>query len=62
MKLKHTMLLAGAMLSAQAVQAAEIKVTSDITKDTTWTSDNVYILEDSTFVKNGATLTIEPGT
>lgn len=62
MKLKHTMLLAGAMLSAQALQAAEIKVSSDITSNTTWTKNNVYILEDSIFVKNGATLTIEPGT
>lgn len=62
MKLKHTMLLAGAMLSAQALQAAEIRVSSNITRDTTWTSDNVYILDDSIFVKNGATLTIEAGT
>ncbi len=62
MKLKYTMLLAGAMLSAQAVQAAEIRVTSDITRDTTWKKDDVYILDNSIFVKNGATLTIEPGT
>lgn len=62
MKSKHTMLLAGALLSTQALQAAEVKVTTDITTNTTWTKNNVYILEDSIFVKNGATLTIEAGT
>lgn len=62
MKLKKTMILAGALLSAQAALGAEINVTSDITSDTTWTKNNVYILDKSIFVKNGATLTIQPGT
>jgi hypothetical protein len=62
MKPKMTMLLAGALLSAQFANGAEIKVNSDITSNTTWTKDNVYILDKSIFVKNGATLTIQPGT
>ena len=33
-----------------------------ITANTTWTSDNIYILKDKVFVTNGATLTIQPGT
>jgi len=62
MKSKTTMLLAGALLSAQFASGAEITVNSDITGNTTWTKDNVYILEKSIFVKNGAKLTIQPGT
>lgn len=33
-----------------------------ITSNTTWTSDNLYILNGKVVVDNGATLTIEPGT
>ncbi|MEY5018987.1 MAG: hypothetical protein RLZ22_75, partial [Verrucomicrobiota bacterium] len=44
------------------LNAAEITVTADIIANTTWTSDNVYIMDKSIFVKSGATLTIEPGT
>jgi hypothetical protein len=40
----------------------QITVTADITANTTWTADNVYILDKSVFVKSGATLTIQPGT
>ena len=56
------MLLAGALLSTQFASGAEITVNSDITRNTTWTKDNVYILEKSIFVKGGAKLTIQPGT
>ena len=62
MKLKHTMILAGTLLAAQFAKGAEVAVTSDITTNTKWTKNNVYILDKSIFVKNGATLTIEPGT
>ncbi len=34
----------------------------DITTNTTWTSGNVYLLNGWVYVKDGATLTIEPGT
>lgn len=37
-------------------------VTSNITTNTTWTSDNVYELAGRIAVLNGVTLTIEPGT
>ncbi|MDA8991664.1 thrombospondin type 3 repeat-containing protein, partial [Opitutales bacterium] len=42
--------------------AGDITVTSDISKDTTWTADNEYILNKVVYVTSGATLTIEPGT
>jgi PKD repeat protein len=37
-------------------------VSVDITTNTTWTSDKVYHLKGVIYVKNGATLTIQPGT
>ncbi|MCB9603288.1 MAG: hypothetical protein H6722_33370 [Sandaracinus sp.] len=40
----------------------EVMVDADITTDTTWTSDNVYVLTGQIFVRDGATLTIQPGT
>jgi hypothetical protein len=42
--------------------AAEILVNSDITVSTTWTANNTYNLQAQIYVRNGATLTIEPGT
>jgi hypothetical protein len=41
-----------------------IRVTANITTNTTWSAINTYVLAASTtvFVTNGATLTIEPGT
>ena len=39
-----------------------VDVTTDITSNTTWTSNNVYQLKGLIYVKNGATLTIQPGT
>ena len=43
---------------------AQVVVSADITTNTTWTSDNVYVLSGVQFVyvKNNATLTIQPGT
>jgi hypothetical protein len=42
----------------------QVIVDDSITADTTWTSDNEYVLgyQKQIFVKNGATLTIQPGT
>ncbi len=37
-------------------------VTDDIASNTTWTKNTIYILQDRIIVRNGATLTIEPGT
>lgn len=39
-----------------------VPVTQDITANTTWTANNVYLLQGFIHVTNGATLTIEPGT
>lgn len=40
-----------------------VSITSNITSNTTWTSNNVYLIDDQfIYVRNGATLTIEPGT
>ncbi|MFM8686945.1 MAG: hypothetical protein ACKODJ_10405, partial [Bacteroidota bacterium] len=39
-----------------------VQVNADITTNTTWTRNNVYILNGYRYVKDGATLSIEPGT
>ncbi|HAN78215.1 MAG TPA: hypothetical protein DCQ31_10810 [Bacteroidales bacterium] len=39
-----------------------INVTGNIAANTTWTADKVYILDGPVYVKESATLTIEPGT
>ncbi|MGM0551660.1 MAG: carboxypeptidase-like regulatory domain-containing protein [Bacteroidota bacterium] len=45
-----------------ATAANEITVSANITTDTEWTKDNVYLLDGFIFVEDGATLTIEAGT
>lgn len=45
-----------------ASAAAEEHVSGEITQDTTWTAGTRYVLDDLTYVVNGATLSIEPGT
>lgn len=37
-------------------------ISANITSNTTWTAGNVYLLQGQIYVKNNATLTIEPGT
>lgn len=37
-------------------------ISTNITANTTWTAGNVYLLQGQIYVKNNATLTIEPGT
>jgi hypothetical protein len=41
---------------------AVVEVTSDITANTTWESSKVYLIKGFIYVKDGATLTIQPGT
>ncbi|MET4074252.1 T9SS type A sorting domain-containing protein [Hymenobacter sp. UYCo722] len=41
---------------------APIVVSGSITTNTTWTSNNIYLLQGFVFVESGATLTIQPGT
>lgn len=50
------------VLICHALQAADVEVVTDITTDTTWTADNEYLLGGPVWVRDGATLTIEPGT
>ncbi len=40
----------------------EVLVTSNVTSDTKWSGDSIYILGGRVAVETGATLTIEPGT
>lgn len=47
--------------SIQTARGAAITVTGSITKNTTWSSNKVYILNGPVYVKNGITLTIQPG-
>jgi hypothetical protein len=42
--------------------SATVTVSTDITSNTTWTASNTYLLQGPIYVKNNATLTIEPGT
>ena len=50
------------LILASALLADPIEITGDITADETWYASNDYLLVGQTFVKDGATLTIEPGT
>ncbi|HVS19523.1 MAG TPA: hypothetical protein VMT18_13035 [Planctomycetota bacterium] len=51
-----------AAAASSSANAAEILVNADITTSTTWTANNTYNLQKQIYVKNGASLTIEPGT
>ena len=62
MKLQRYMRYLPMIAMTAPLMAADVEVTADITADTTWTADTTYILRKTIFVKNGATLTIEPGT
>ncbi|MBL7891791.1 MAG: T9SS type A sorting domain-containing protein [Bacteroidia bacterium] len=42
--------------------APNVTISGNITTNTTWTANNTYLLQGQIYVKNGATLTIEPGT
>lgn len=46
--------------TSAAVATSVVLVTADVTADTTWTSDNIYVVTRNIAV--GATLTIQPGT
>nr|MCU0343786.1 hypothetical protein [Ignavibacterium sp.] len=50
------------MFFASMIAIAQVNITSDITSNTTWTSNNVYTLDGLIFVDSSYTLTIEPGT
>ena len=49
-------------MSFIAAKAQVVTVSGEITTNTTWTNDNIYLLNGFVYVEDGATLTIEPGT
>ena len=51
-----------ATVTTPIAPVATQEVNADITTNTLWTSDKVYILKGFIHVANGATLTIQPGT
>ena len=50
------------MLLFATLSHAQVVVSGEIISNTTWTKNNTYLLSGFVYVKNGATLTIEPGT
>ncbi|MGE4286309.1 MAG: hypothetical protein AB7F23_06825 [Phycisphaerae bacterium] len=63
MDLKRITFVALALLAGVTTAfAADVAVSSNITTDTVWTSDNVYNLTQQIYVEPGASLTIEAGT
>ncbi len=42
--------------------ASNVNISGSITVNTTWTSNNVYLLQGIVYVNSGVTLTIQPGT
>lgn len=52
----------GPNCSACEEETAEVTVTGEITEDTTWTNDTIYILAGKVVVGVDVTLTIQPGT
>lgn len=59
----HAFALLGMCGFAASAQAVTFQtVTTDISTDTRWNNDTVYILTKIIFVETGATLTVEPGT
>lgn len=51
-----------AALGFTSAQAQVVTVSGEITTNTTWTKNNIYLLNGFVYVEDGATLTIEAGT
>lgn len=62
MKKQLLALAAFTLAGSASLHAALVHVTGDITTNTTFLSSNEYILDTIIQVRNGATLTIQPGT
>ena len=58
----YTLVLIVIVGSCAQQPAATLIIEGDISTDTTWTSDTIYIISQEVRVIDGATLTIEPGT
>ncbi len=55
-------LACAAVVLTGAARADIIEITADVSVDTRWSSDNVYVLPNTVYVLPPARLTIEPGT
>lgn len=60
--MKKALLLIAFLVAVISGINAQVVVSGNITTNTTWTKNNVYLLQGFIYVKNGATLTIEAGT
>jgi hypothetical protein len=60
--MKRIFLLLSIAIMAIQSNAMQVNVTANITTNTTWVDSNIYLLKGFIYVKNGATLTINPGT
>lgn len=60
--LRSLLMVATTLLAFGAFAQNTVTVATDITSDRTWSHDSIYILYGDIIVKNGATLTIQPGT
>ncbi|MBK9014121.1 MAG: PKD domain-containing protein [Saprospiraceae bacterium] len=61
--MKKLLLLITALIITTLGLTAQVVVNADITTNTTWTNNNIYLLQGGClYVTNNATLTIEPGT
>lgn len=62
LQLTFTLLFTFAISFTLNAQLPQVTVSGEITANTTWTNDNIYILNGFVYVEDGADLTIEAGT
>ena len=62
MRIHHFLLCLLALLPLRVFTQNIETVSGNITQNTTWTNDKTYLLTGYVYVKNGASLTIQPGT
>lgn len=60
--MKKALLLIAFLVAVVSGMNAQVVVSGNITTNTTWTKNNVYLLQGFIYVKNNASLTIEAGT
>ncbi|QPH39164.1 hypothetical protein [Pedobacter endophyticus] len=59
---KKNVIIEGPSTDEPTTNGSLVEVSGEITSNTTWSADKIYLLKGFVFVSNGATLTIEPGT
>ena len=60
--MKKVLLLIAFLAAVVGSTNAQVIVSGNITSNTTWTKNNVYLMQGFIYVKSGATLTVEAGT